>query len=180
MGVDFSALKKLTIGGIEMMKVFINGVQVWAGFTNQIPLSITSSKTEYVGTNGEDGYNSGYRLNSNGTETAAAAFGVTGFIPVKYGDVVYFKNVNFTPGVESTGGGNYIAVYDSSFTKIASIKSTNVTATHYLYKPVETYADTGLIKSITMADGSRNYAYLRISATGLNAGSIITVNEPIE
>lgn len=149
-------------------------------YTNQIPLSITSNKTEYVGANGEDGYKSGYRLNSSGTETAASAFGVTGYIPVKLKDVIYFKNVNFTPGAESNGGGNYIAVYDSSFAKIESTKSTNISATHYLYRPVETYADSGLLKSISLADGSRDYGYLRISATGLNADSIITINEPIE
>lgn len=145
---------------------------------NQVPLSINTDGTQYVGANGEDGYKIGYRLNSSGEEASAAAFGVTGFIPVKTKDVIYFKNVNFTPGVED-GGGNYIAVYDTAFAKIESVKSTHVTADHYLYRPVETYSDSGLIKSITLADGSRDYAYLRVSATGLNADSIITVNQPI-
>jgi hypothetical protein len=160
--------------------ITVVGVKEVPKYNNQIPLSITSSKTEFVGANGEDGYKSGYRLNSSGTETAATNFGVTGFIPVKAKDVIYFKNVNFTPGAESNGGGNYIAVYDTAFAKIESSKSTNVNATHYLYKPVETYADSGLLKSISLLDGSRNYGYLRISATGLNANSIITINEPIE
>ena len=147
---------------------------------NMIKESINADGTPYVGNNGEDGYKTDTRLNSSAIESTsdATGYGVTGFIPVKWGDVVNFKNVNFALGVADSGA--YIAVYDRNFAVImGSIKSQNLTDTHFLFKPVEIYEDTGYIKSARMADGSRDYAYLRISANGLNADSIITVNQEI-
>lgn len=177
MALDFRNMKKLTIGGIELKKLLINGVEVWKGFTNMIPESITSSKTPYVGNNGEDGYKTGYRLNSSGAEAAATGFNVTGFIPVKVKDVVYFKNINYVPGTNSSG--SYLAVYNRSFTKIASVRSDQIADAAYLFKPYTTDAN-GNLTSVTLADGSRDYAYLRMSASQLGENSIITVNEPID
>jgi hypothetical protein len=164
------------VGTIEIVKKDDNE----PAYTNMIPKSINADGTPYVGNNGEDGYKTDTRLNSSATESTdgATGYSVTGFIPVKWGDVVNFKNVNFALGAADSGA--YIAVYDRNFEVImGSIRSQHLTDTHYLFRPVETYEDTGYIKSVKMADGSRDYAYLRISAKGLNADSIITVNEPI-
>lgn len=149
---------------------------------NWIPRSINSDKTEFVGANGEDGYKSNTRLNSTAVESTSNATGycVTGFIPVKYGDVVWFKNIAFTPGVSDSGA--YIWTYKSDFTKngTAGAQSSQLTTTHFAFKPVEIYEDTGYIKSVTMADSTLEYAYIRISAKGIGADSVITVNQPIE
>ena len=157
-------------------------------YTNQIPNSITSSKTPYVGTNGEDGYKVGYRLNSSGVEAAASGIAVTGFIPVKLNDVIYFKNVGFKVG-DSNYSYSYISFYDSSFNPVgtghASNFTTNVTNTYTTYS-------NGQLASVTVNtsknSGLSKAAYMRISymyATGYggtgNAGdAIVTVNEPIE
>ena len=152
-----------------------------SSYTNMIPLSINSDGSEYVGANGEDGYKTDTRLNSSSVESTSNATGycVTGFIPVKPGDVIYFKNVNYTPGTSDSGA--YIASYDSTYTKINSttVQSGSLTEGHSAYKPVTTYSDTGYIESVTLSDGTLPYAYIRISAKGINADSIITVNEPI-
>lgn len=150
-------------------------------YTNMIPLSVNSDGSEYVGANGEDGYKTNTRLNSNAEESTSSAtgFNVTGFIPVKAGDVIRFKNINYTPGGSSSGA--YVACYDSSFVKInnTTVKEANLTASHSSYRPVTTYADTGYIESVTLADTALPFAYFRISASGINEGSIITVNEEI-
>jgi hypothetical protein len=156
----------------------IGSIIVAPGIVNMIPLSINADGSQFVGTNGEDGYKTGFRLNSSGAESSAPAFSVTGFIPVKYGDVVRFKNISYAPGVEDDSG-NYLAAYDSSFKMITSKKSTAMEENSYEFKPVTTDDSTGYITSVTMADSTLGYAYLRISAKTLNADSIITVNQEI-
>lgn len=156
-------------------------------YINQIPLSINSDKSQYVGTNGEDGYKMGYRLNSSGTETSGAisSVGVTGFIPVKKGDVVYFKNIKMSK--TATGGVHeqaYISMYDGSFTKKSSKKPSTITSSDsYLYDNFVTDAN-GYITSFLIVDKYSDIVgsggYMRISADGMSANSIITVNEPIE
>ena len=157
-------------------------------YTNKIPLSINSDGSQYVGTNGEDGYKVGYRLNSSGAETAAANLAVTGFIPVKPNDVVYCENMGFKVG-DSNYSYAYIAVYDSNFTSLASGHAANFTTN--VSNTYTTYAD-GQLASITINTSKiaklSNAAYIRMSylystaygGTGNAGDAIITVNEPIE
>lgn len=174
--IDFTGVKAITVpeGKVKQIVRKSDGYVLWKSFTNQIPISINSDKTPY---NGGQGWKTGYRLNSSGVEAAATGFNVTGFIPVKVKDVVYFKNINYTPGVNSSG--SYLAVYNKSFTKIASVRSDQIADAAYLFRPYTTDAN-GNLTSVTLADGSRDYAYLRMSASQLGANSIITVNEPID
>ena len=154
-------------------------------YTNQIPNSITSGKTPYVGTNGEDGYRVDYRLNSSGTETALNAnsgVGVTGFIPVKKNDVVYLSGVQFGAGskeVDST----YLALYNNQFAKVASSKPTQISSAAYLVGDF-TYNSSGYATSFKIIDSyddfTKSGGYIRISALGVDANAIITINEPIE
>lgn len=145
---------------------------------NMLHKAINADGTEFVGPNGEDGWKPGYRLNSSATETAHTTCKITGFIPVKFGDVVRFKNVGWNTSSNGDDG-TYIAIYKPDFTKITSTKSTGLSSINYLFKPVVIDDSTKELLSITMADGSQNYGYLRISTPGLNADSIITVNQEI-
>ena len=65
-------------------------------YKNQIPLSVASDGSAYVGANGEDGYNTGYRVNSSGAEVAQEGMCCTGFIPVIDGQVIRLKNITIT------------------------------------------------------------------------------------
>ena len=150
---------------------------VGLAYENQIPLSINSDGSAY---NGVKGYKTGYRLNSSGVETEQANCGVTGFIPVKYGDVVRFKNFAFTPG--GSGSGAYIAIYDSAFTKLSVVNPSGFEDNGYLFRPYTVDEETGYLVSITLAneyDSSYGYAYIRISAPDLDGNTIVTVNEEI-
>ena len=166
--------------------VTVVAVEIKPNYTNQIPLSINADGSQYVGSNGEDGYKLGYRLNSSGVETsgANAAVATTGFIPVKAGDVVYLKNIQMHK--TNTGGTNeqtYIALYNSAFTNKFSSKASGITSSHqYAVSNFVTDAN-GYVTSFTITDTYNNIVgdggYLRISAYGITATSIITVNQPI-
>ena len=146
-------------------------------FTNQISLSINADGTEYVGENGEDGYKRGYRLNSSGVEAENPKQNVTGFMPAKDGDTIYFKNVNYIPGVE----GAYIAIYDSEFNCISSMQSQGLTGgSNYYISSYTVDEATGCITSATLYEKYPvGIAYVRVSAIDLDSASIITVNEEI-
>ena len=136
-------------------------------FTNMIPLSTDSSGNLYVGTNGEAGYKTDYRLSgSSGAESAQTGTEVTGFIPVTKGDVIYLKNI-------TDSGTHVIGLYDSSYAKIVTNSITTMFGG----------AISGEVVSDTI-DGSINatdsVAFMRVCADEITDESIITVNEPIE
>lgn len=183
MAIDFRNIKKLSIGGVELKSLAINGVQVWKSFTNMIRESINSDGTQYVGNKGEDGYKFNARLDTAGAEVAVTSdVGVTGFISVKKGDVLYFKNVQLHP--TATGGKNeltLIGFYLSDFTSKACSKLTQLKNFSYIAKVLTTYADTGFVKSLEIVD-TYNYGikYIRFSCAFLDDTAIVTVNEPID
>lgn len=142
-------------------------------YTNLIPLAINADGTPY---NGGQGWKTGYRLNSNGVETAMDGMEVTGFMPVKQGDVVYLKNLDWGLYEPSR---TYVWVYDSSFNKIAyAMRSDLPGRSDYVFD------SDGRLVQITISDKSfsttpNNTAYMRLNCTDINKNSIITVNEPI-
>ena len=115
--MDFRTLKKLTIGGVELKQLFINGVQVWkSGYKNWVPYSTTEDgKTIYNGT----GYKEGYRVRSGGAEATTTTSTVTGFMPIKGSSVVRVGGTNTT--FKNGGTAQAINVYNSSFTVLGQI-----------------------------------------------------------
>jgi hypothetical protein len=103
--IDFSTIKKLTIGGVDLVKLFINGVQVWAAktFTNQVPISTDTDDSIFNGV----GYIENRRLSSSGGLSSSAQNGsvTTGFIPF-YGDstVIRMKGVEWKMATPNYGG----------------------------------------------------------------------------
>lgn len=77
--------------------------------TNQIPRAENADGTEYVGTNGEDGYKTGCKINSSGVEAAASTHKVTGFMKAKFGDTLRFSGIGCT-----NASATRIAFYDAS------------------------------------------------------------------
>lgn len=144
-----------------------------SSYTNLVPTSIDSSGAVYNGT----GYKQGYRLNSSGTETALSTATCTGFMRCSYGDVIRVFGL-----CDSTAGntGNYIAFYDSSFTKVG------VTGGQYAdtYGSWEASGNGYLWTFDTSKFSVTGFAYIRVSLEGIVAGEeeslIVTVNEEIE
>lgn len=93
----------------ELAALYENGVKFVAVDTtkNLVPNSIAQNGAVYNGC----GYMSGYRLNSSGDIVSAQASVLTGFIPYTYG-----KTIEIAGGLTvASGGGQYIAAYDSAF-----------------------------------------------------------------
>lgn len=166
--------------------ITVVGVKEVPKYTNRIPLSINADGSQYVGTNGEDGYKMGYRLNSSGVETTTTytTVGTTGYIPIKTGDTVYLKNLKMhRTNTGSVADATYIAIFKSDFTKNNSSKLVNIgSSMAYLY---DNFAmdENGYVTSFQIADTYdhfKNGGYIRISADGMSSASVITVNEPIE
>lgn len=165
-------------------------VQAAPKYTNLLPLATDSSGNPY---NGGKGWKADTRLNSSGTEAAYTGVEVTGFIPVKLGDVIYFKNVGaYAHGSHANAKQQYFAVYDANKTKLQSaiISYLNIEGQCVYFENNDISASGRKIIQINTAnaksaDGSKdwrksNMAYFRISAAEITDDSIITVNEPIE
>ena len=199
----------VTMGGVDVTsQVYSNGVitipsvtgnvEITAtapSYTNKLKSSVASDNTPY---NGGKGWKANTRLNSSGVEAAYTGVEVTGFIPFKQGDVIYFDNIT----LKADGGGTYnqqeyLAFYDANKNKLTSA---NVAYTKNLFsanggpgKVSKREAgtlnllvlDTGELASWSSSDNKwstnlANAAYFRISAEEITDNSIITINEPIE
>lgn len=136
-----------------------------ANYKNQIPLSVNTDGSAYVGANGEDGYKTGYRLNSSGAEQAQSGMCCTGFIPVKAGDKVRIKNVTLV-GTKSP----YLLFYNASGTCLTTL-------TQY---PENTSTDSDGVHTYTVGSGNAELKYMRLSAGVIDDTTIITVNEEIK
>lgn len=137
-------------------------------YTNQLPISTDGSGNVFNG--------KGYKENSyisSGAEGTRDGVYLSGFIPCKLYDTLYFKNV-----VMSTNNGNYrVAFYnaDKSFT------GTQLTTAITNYTGW-TYGDDGNLSSfqVKVSGDNQDTAYIRFCCGYLGEDSIVTVNEPIE
>jgi hypothetical protein len=141
--------------------------QATVEIVNQIPLSTDASGNPY---NNGQGWKTGYRLSSSsGNESTQSGIEVTGFIPCKYTDTLYIKDM-----IISSANTQIWCVYDSSYAKLKGGYMTNMFGEN---------AD-GVVDSVTLSDylndtTCENLAYIRVSAAEITTDSIITVNQEI-
>ena len=144
--------------------------------TNQLTLAMAADGTLY---NGGTGYKSGYRLNSNGEEVTQSGAYVTGFIPVTKGQTIEFEDMQVAGSSSVTNQSYcYIAIYDSSKTKIVSNYSKDLAATSGDNPVVVNNYLTALtlnrwLSSSTDITGT---AYFRVSALSITNNSKIYVS----
>lgn len=182
--------KKLSIDGIELKDLSINGTLVWKAktFINQVPISTDTDGSIFNGV----GYKENVRLSSSGGISSSAQNGsvTTGFIPFPDGDktVIRMKGVEWKAMASVESKHYYINFYDSSkkFLNYLSARG-HESYTHIVtvtrdangVETVEwnqTYGDTN-----TMLNDVRNKVkYIRITAQGKGADMIVTINEEIE
>lgn len=146
-----------------------------ASYTNVLPSAINSDGTPYVGTNGEKGYKTGYRLNSSRVEKQAEGKCCTGFIPVKYNDTIRFKNIK----TDNSNLNGYIHFYGSDF-------AANTGMAYEFENIWDNAIVPSAVKSLphtTAASSNQNAtdktAYFRISTAVIDETSVITINEEI-
>ena len=193
-GISFRKARLTLVDGstIEIdVLTAVDGTAV-VPFINRLPLSIDANGTVYNGT----GWKGITRLSaSSGSVKEDTQYAsITGFIPVKSGNIGRFKfNTTSTPnlwdGAAINDGWNIIAYYDSNFAFIGSICPLQNSGVGVVYgsctledKSVGSVANGGVV-SFTVPSLD-NIAYFRLSFsdpenTGL-ANLIVTVNEEIE
>lgn len=176
--IDFSTLKSLTIPEGVVTKIVSGGKTLWEAikYKNWVPYSIDTEGDIYNGV----GYKNGYRIRSGGTESATnpATSRITGFIPVKAGDVVRFKGWNFSYK-QTTNAVNFS---DASFTNIGQFTTQPSGYGICLYNIPTVTVEDG-VYSFTVPDNA-DIHYMRVTAEdGYNTAPpdmIITVNEEIK
>lgn len=139
-------------------------------YTNQIPLSVDASGAIYNGV----GYKSGVSLNSSGAEISGSGLAVSGYIPVKKGDIIRIKdtsrvNIDTTLILALTAA--------KSGTKncgktIANIQSSALYGTITINGNVATWDTSGIGYYFW-----NDFAWLRVTTHSTDA--IVTVNEGI-
>ena len=150
-------------------------------FTNQLPISIDSTGAIY---NAADtpGYKHG-RFNGY-NESSASLWYITGFIPVRTGDIIRLENVRVietdTNVIAPANTNCVFKFYNQDFTG-------NITSNTYApgqlpsaaWEPV--YDSTGNIIQFKIPTSySANIRYMRMCVRSITQDSIITVNEVIE
>ena len=157
-------------------------------YINQVPISIGTDKKVYNGT----GWKENCRLSaSSGNESANVQASITGFIPVKAGDIVRFK-FSFLNNVawETCGsnlGYNIMAYYNGSFGWLGSCCPLQG-AVYGICKTSDFsqggVTDGGIVSFTVPANA--NIAYLRLSFSMSDVinrslkNLIVTVNEEIK
>lgn len=185
--MDFSKFKKLTIGGVELKQLFINGIQVWKAITfkNQVPISTDKDGSIFNGV----GYKENVRLSSSGGISSSAQNGsvTTGFIPF-YGDItiIRMKGVEWLNTTANYGGHYYINFYDSNKKFLTYCASQNVSSSAHI---VTVTRDSNGIETVDFNESYgttnaflqdvRKAKYIRITARGKGADMIVTINEEI-
>ncbi len=131
-------------------------------YRNWLLEAVNSNNEPYRGDNGEIGYRAGYRVDSSGAEVQSENHTVTGFLPIKSGDIVRVKG--FT---EYAGGSNIVHHYNADFTKYGNASYPN------------SWTDEGNgIKRFTVG-GVDSTAYIRIAVGTIDSNAVVTRNEEI-
>lgn len=180
--------KELSINGIKMVELFINGFLVWAmkTFTNQVPISTDTDGSIYNGV----GYKDNVRLSSSGGVSGTALNGsvTTGFIPFPDGDktIIRMKGVEWKYATANYDGHYYLNFYDGSKKYLSGRTSKD----HEGYSNVFTVTrDANGVETVTFnqeygntnsfLNSVRSASFFRINAYGKGADMIVTINEEI-
>lgn len=176
-GTDISSTAvsggKITIANVTG-NIVITAVAVVAkpAYTNLLPLAVDASGNDYKGTNGEDGYKSGYKIStSSGNESAASGACVSGFIPINGGTKIRIKNITLS----STASINNLVFYDASKTKkngyagTAGAFTSAVTVKNGVYE----------VNLSAWYNSESLPAFFRFSCGTITSETIVTVDEEI-
>ena len=145
-------------------------------YTNLLPSSTDTDGSIYNGV----GWEKGYRLGSNGAPSGQNDSYLTGFIPIKFGDVVHLKNVKWQNGVTTglNSGNQRISFYDANKAHLGQANAIGLGGTLSGVKDANNIWTQFTVKNWSGVDvGSA--AYFRLNCAEISGDSIITVNEEI-
>lgn len=190
-GYNLSAIT-ITMGGVDITStVYSSGSISIANVTGDVIITATATQAERTDMltqavdangspyNGGTGWKSGYRLNSSGAEAAQSGAFVTGFMPFKQGDTMELENIGLPANQSVTNHSYcYVALYDSSKTKIVSNyakdvmaqSSNNVSSDNNNYVTKWT-----LNRWLSSSQDLSGVVYVRLSAVAMDSTSKIYI-----
>ena len=145
-------------------------------YTNLLPSATDTDGSVYNGV----GWKEGYRLSSDGAPVGQNGSYLTGFIPVKIGDVVHLKNVKWQNGVTTglNSGNQRVSFYSADKAHLAQTNAIGLGGTLSGVKD-----ENGIWTQFTVKNWSGvdlgNAAYFRLNCAEISGDSIITANEEI-
>lgn len=157
-------------------------------YTNQIAVSTDADGNVYNGT----GYKAGYRLNSSGVEdalttTATNPAFITGFIPIKSGDIIRMKdcyidtnNVDKTSAYGKPNWSLYICYFTSDHAYKIKTEWFNMLTSKFATDLVLDAGGYCTGFTFTGEIGSNGIAYVRLCLAGTPETAVVTINEVIE
>ena len=123
------------------------------------------------------GYTDNKRINSSGSIVDWTGADVTGYIPVKAGDVIRLKNMNIPNTYQNAYYGNSVGIYDSSknFIKKVNLSIQDDSTDEDIDL---TYDENGNVTQFTVALSvfTENVAYIVINAEDINSSSEVYIN----
>jgi hypothetical protein len=185
--MNFFDVKSITIPEGDVKKIVAAGVTLWeaVAFRNWVPYSKESGGISIY--NGGLGYKEGSRLSSNGAEKVQDGSVVTGFIPAKRGQTIQMKGATWGTSVKD--GYCYIQYYDADFKLLYTINKYQNDAASNGISNIGANVDKAASSVITDGNGvttfnlvsttNTEYAYIRISATGVGTDLIVAIGEDI-
>lgn len=176
-GIDITdSVYNADTGTVSIPAVTGNVVITAAAVVSRIDVlrqSVSSDGTLY---NGGTGYKSGYRLNSNGNESAESGVYCSGFIQIVSTQTVEFEGIEL-PAANSVGNRYYtIHFYDSTFTRISTEQYQAHNIFHTPSMGAGTTDDSGnYIKTFKPTGVSADLAYIRFSCGMIDDNSKVYV-----
>lgn len=141
--------------------------------TNWIPLSTDDTGSIYNGI----GYKAKVYIHaSNGADSSNSATSAIGYIPIKVGDVIRIRGMNFS----NLEGNHRLGFYTSDKTFISIVQANSKWYMETKFNGV-LEGDNYVEFTITSIEGvTDTAAYMRICGAGISEASIVTVNEEIK
>ena len=180
--MNFSNLKSVKIDEVGLVRLSINGVQIWKkGYKNWVLFSTEDDdKTIY---NGGVGYKDNYRIRSGGAEIAYTGASCTGFIPVKGGDVMRMSGYDLT----NKSSANAINVYDGNHVNLGQAVANTASGYGEFTGAWKDYNWSSAVENPTgvlvwMVPPDARISYIRVTGYtgGDGRGMVITKNEEIQ
>jgi hypothetical protein len=173
--MDLSSVKKLSVQGIQLKQLRIDGILVYkSGYKNWGPFSIDTNGSIYNGT----GFKDGYRVRSGGAEAAEAGARVTGYIPTAAGDIIRLTGWKF----DFKSAANAVNFFSADFTSIGQF-TTQPVGYGICANAVPTVSVSENVYTFTVPNNS-SIRYLRVTGqqayNTLPPEMIITINEEIK
>lgn len=181
--MNLNDLKTITIEGIGMKSISINGVEIWRepkAYTNLVPASVDTNGSIYNG----KGYKDNTRLSSSGSVSGSAQAGsaTTGFMPYSKGGIVRIKG-GLWAGLTSDQGHYYIHAYNANKGFLAGLAASDSFASsvakYDAATGVTTFDFSGLTTNNSIRAAFEQASFFRINVKGSGADLIVTVNEEV-